>query len=79
MRISPNEVHINDPEYFSQLHSFSLKLDKCGWYYNFAASPTAGFSTASYELHRIRRGALAKYFSHEQRCKVGTIDPELRY
>ena len=63
VRISPDEVHINDPEYYSQLHSFSLKLDKCGWYYNFAASPTAGFSTASYELHRIRRGALAKYFS----------------
>ena len=63
MRISPGEVHINDPEYFSQLHSFTLKLDKCGWYYNFAASPTAGFSTASYEIHRIRRGALAKYFS----------------
>ena len=63
VRISPNEVHINDPDYFSQLHSFSSKLDKCGWYYNFAASPTAGFSTASYDLHRIRRGALAKYFS----------------
>lgn len=63
VRISPHEVHINDPEYFSQLYSFSLKLDKCGWYYNFAAAPTAGFSTASYELHRIRRGALAKYFS----------------
>lgn len=63
VRISPDEVHINDPEYFGQLHSFSSKLDKCGWYYNFAASPTAGFSTASYELHRIRRGALAKYFS----------------
>ena len=63
VRISPDEVHINHPEYFGQLHSFSLKLDKCGWYYNFAASPTAGFSTASHELHRIRRGALAKYFS----------------
>ena len=63
VRISPHEVHINDPEYFSQLYSFSLRLDKCGWYYNFAASPTAGFSTAPFELHRIRRGALAKYFS----------------
>ena len=63
VRISPDEVHINDPEYFSQLHTSSLKLDKCGWYYNFAASPTAGFSTASCELHRIRRGALAQYFS----------------
>jgi hypothetical protein len=28
VRISPTEVHVNDPEYFNQLYSVTSKLDK---------------------------------------------------
>ncbi|MCJ1454023.1 hypothetical protein MMC28_004373 [Mycoblastus sanguinarius] len=63
VRISPQEVHINDPEYFAELQSNTSKLDKYAWFYNFVAAPDAGFGTASHDLHRPRRGAMAKYFS----------------
>ena len=38
MRISPREVHINDPEYFNQLYSAASKLDKDWWYYRCVAT-----------------------------------------
>ena len=63
MRINPREVHIHDPDFFDQLYSTSLKLNKDGYYYRFTASESAGFGTASYTLHRQRRKAYNRFFS----------------
>lgn len=67
-------MHIRDSEYFGELYSNSLKLDKCSWFYNFVACPGATFATASSDLHRARRGALAKYFSTSN---VSRLEPLL--
>ena len=73
VRISPNEVQINDPEYFAELNSNTLKLDKYAWYYGFAAAAGSGFGTVSSDLHWIRRNALAKYFSTSNVSQLETF------
>lgn len=38
VRISPREVHVNDPDFFNQLYSVTNKLEKDWWYYRFVAT-----------------------------------------
>lgn len=63
MRISPDEVHIQDSEYFHTLFSISQKLDKPQRLKHRFKNPGAGFATPEYELHRLRRSALNPFFS----------------
>lgn len=63
MRISPDEVHIQDSEYFDTLFSNSQKLDKLQRLKNRFGSPNSGFATPEHELHRWRRSALNPFFS----------------
>jgi len=63
VRISPREVHINDPEYFQVLYGNSVRLDKYTWYYRMLGHSNAGLTTGPADLHRTRRAAMSKYFS----------------
>jgi hypothetical protein len=75
VRISPWEVHINDPDFFEQIYSVTSKLDKDHWYYRFVDSSLSGFGTANAELHRIRRGAMSKFFSS---TSIARVEPLLK-
>lgn len=74
VRINPWEVHIDDPEFFDQLYNTTLKLDKDPWYYRFADGHLSAFGTADADLHRMRRGALNRYFST---ASIRLLDPLL--
>ena len=63
MRINPREVHIQDPKFFDQLYSTSMKLNKDWYYYRFADTSDAAFGTSSYSQHRQRRKAFNRFFS----------------
>ena len=63
VRVSPWEVHIKDPDFFNQLFSTTMKLDKDSWYYRFVGSPKSSFATGDAQLHRLRRNAMARLFS----------------
>ena len=63
VRINPREVHIQDPEFFEQLYSTSLKLNKDWYYYRFVGTSDASFGTASFSQHRQRRKAFNRFFS----------------
>ncbi|KAL8993640.1 MAG: hypothetical protein Q9169_006189 [Polycauliona sp. 2 TL-2023] len=63
VRISPNEVHIRDEDFYNHLYGSSLKLDKDPWLSNDHPS-TMG--TASHDLHRLRRGVLNPFFSTQK-------------
>ncbi|KAI9815122.1 MAG: hypothetical protein M1827_002965 [Pycnora praestabilis] len=63
VRINPREVHIKDPEFFDKLYSASSKLEKDGWYYFSDGVTDSAFATPEADLHRARRGPLAKFFS----------------
>jgi len=64
VRISPYEIHINDPEFIDQIQPGStVQTYKYGWAQRFFGIRSAGFTTESHDLHRIRRAAISPYFS----------------
>ena len=63
VRISPDEVHIQDSEYFHTLFSNSQKLDKLKRLRHRFSNPRATFATPEHEIHRLRRSALNPFFS----------------
>ncbi|RMD44016.1 hypothetical protein DV735_g1056, partial [Chaetothyriales sp. CBS 134920] len=63
VRINPWELHVNDPAYYNLIYSTSLHHDKLQSMKYRATAPTGIFSTPEHDLHRIRRAALAPYFS----------------
>lgn len=74
MRINPDELHCNDPRFTDEIYASGGRIrDK--WVHQLntgAVGPVAvtGFSTVSHELHRVRRGAMNKYFSRQQMLKL---------
>jgi cytochrome P450 len=64
VRISPNEIHLSDPENYEKIYYIGSKApSKAGYFYSAFGLKTAGFGTLSNELHRVRRGALNPLFS----------------
>ncbi|KAI1375408.1 cytochrome P450 [Hypoxylon crocopeplum] len=92
VRINPDELHCNDPLFTDEIYASGNRIrDK--WQHQLntgAASPISvtEFSTVAHELHRIRKGAFAKFFSRQQMLKLEgevhdftqrTVDKMLRY
>ena len=64
MRISPFELHVNDPSFYEQLYRQEGIWDKYKWMnHGFAAGHSSTFLTVGHALHRRRRAALNPYFS----------------
>lgn len=64
VRMNSYEIHINDPEYIDEVYPWgSRRTIKWDWSAKMFASQSASFSTPSHELHRIRLGSLALFFS----------------
>ncbi len=58
VRISPYEVHVQDPDFYDQLYSRSGRRDKYAWLKERLGDPHSLFSTSNHDLHRVRRAAL---------------------
>lgn len=64
IRITPDELHIHDSDYYEELYApASKKRDKYTGWVTMAGAPTSSFATASHNLHRLRRSALNPFFS----------------
>ncbi|KAI0434028.1 putative cytochrome P450 [Xylaria sp. FL1042] len=66
VRVGPNEVHIDDPEYYNVVYSKSTAarpIDKLEKYKHRFGMPEATISTVEGEKHRMRRAAVAPFFS----------------
>ncbi|KAL8696037.1 MAG: hypothetical protein Q9224_003006 [Gallowayella concinna] len=65
VRISPYELHIDDPEYYDELYvgPSTRRTLKYEWSVRGFGPTHFTFSTISHELHRSRRGAVAPFFS----------------
>ncbi|KAK4196580.1 putative cytochrome P450 E-class, group IV [Triangularia verruculosa] len=92
VRINPDELHCSDPYFTDEIYAGPGRIrDK--WQHQLntgGAGPVsvAGFSTVAHELHRSRKGALAKFFSRQQMFKLEgevldfahlTVDKLLRF
>ncbi|KAJ6004592.1 hypothetical protein N7540_012961 [Penicillium herquei] len=64
IRINPQEVHINDPEYYQEVYAaITRRREKDPLYIHGFAINGSSFSTIDAELHRKRREPLNKLFS----------------
>ncbi|OTA59659.1 putative cytochrome P450 [Hypoxylon sp. EC38] len=69
IRISPNELHCNDPSFIDTLYAGgSVRRDKYAYY----ASQFGVFGTVHHNLHRLRRSAINRFFS---RASVSKLEP----
>lgn len=73
VRISPWEVHIDDPAFFDTFYT-NNKLDKDAWFYRAFGDNGAAVGTAPWEQHKARRGAMAKFFSS---ANVAKLEPKV--
>ncbi|KAL8814807.1 MAG: hypothetical protein Q9223_005998 [Gallowayella weberi] len=75
IRIGPNEIHINDPEFCDQIYSLQGRWDKDPAFVNQFDNTDSAFGTIPHELHRIRRRAFNNFFSKQ---KIVSLEPMIQ-
>ncbi|OKP10347.1 Trichodiene oxygenase [Penicillium subrubescens] len=77
VRINPSEVHCSDRRFIEEIYAGgNRKRDKpVHQVLGSGVAEHATFSTVSHDVHRMRRGALAKFFS---RAQVSHLEPTVR-
>ncbi|KAL4732999.1 cytochrome P450 [Aspergillus similis] len=74
VRISPNELHVNEPSFIEELYAGSGKRrDKYPYFTCQFGIPDSVFGTPGHDLHRLRRGALSRFFSKTSVTKLEPI------
>lgn len=74
VRITPHEIHVNDPDFFSdELFSFNAKLDRYPEATKQFGIPDSTLFTVPHELHKSRRAALAPFFSRSTITKLESV------
>ncbi|KAL8934024.1 MAG: hypothetical protein Q9216_006112 [Gyalolechia sp. 2 TL-2023] len=77
VRISPYELHIDDPEYYDELYvgPSTRRTEKYGWSVRGFGPLQYTFASVGHELHRQRRAAVAPYFS---KALVQQLEPSVQ-
>ncbi|KAK2028120.1 cytochrome P450 [Colletotrichum zoysiae] len=74
VRINPDELHIDDPDFYDTLYPTSKPYDKLQRIENRFGIPGATFATARHELHKMRRAAIGPFFAKSKvREQAGDI------
>lgn len=64
MRITPDEVHFDDPEIIDYVYpTGGRKTAKPAWLHTRTGTPDSIFSTINHDQHRQRRNAVSSFFS----------------
>lgn len=70
VRIAPDEVHINDPDFYDELYTTAARpRDKPSFYY-WRIGKGSMFGALDHRHHRLRRGVLNPFFSKSSILKV---------
>lgn len=72
VRITPTELHIDDPEYFDTLYSRAGRRDKSSYFAGRFGYASDSFSTVEHEQHKMRRKAISPFFSA---AKIADFNP----
>lgn len=62
VRITPWEIHIKDPDYYSTVYAGPGKHRNKDPWFSFISFPQSIFSTNGHELHRARRKVITQFF-----------------
>ncbi|OHF03422.1 hypothetical protein CORC01_01141 [Colletotrichum orchidophilum] len=77
VRISPWEVHVGDPEFFSELYTGpSRPREKWAFYTQQFGSPESALATVNHDHHKLRRAALNPFFSTQTVRKLQPVIEE---
>lgn len=76
MRISPYELHIDDPDYYDVLFSQHAPRSRYQFGIDNLQLPGSTFGAIDDKLHRIRRGALNPFFSKQS---INRLEPMLTH
>lgn len=78
IRISPYELHIEDPKYYDELYvrASRRRKEKYEWSVRGFGPTLYTFATVGHEFHRTRRGAVAPFFS---KALVQNLEPERQH
>ncbi|KAG8156917.1 hypothetical protein KVR01_013139 [Diaporthe batatas] len=63
VRISPHELHVNDPAFFDTLYRTDGRWDKYSWAYDAFGAKNSTIFCSDHDAHKARRRAIAPYFS----------------
>lgn len=63
VRISPYELHIDDPAYYDKLYRQEGRWNKYDWSYDAFGAPASAICTVDHDMHRRRRAPLNPFFS----------------
>jgi cytochrome P450 len=66
VRINPNELHIDDPEYYDIIYATNKAYDKMDFFSYRFNMPLATFGTAESDKHKMRRAAIAPFFNRNK-------------
>ena len=75
VRITPDELHIRDSDFYDSLYVKEGRGDKYEWMSGRFGNEHSIFTTAPDSLHRIRRSALNPFFS---KMKISSFQPAIR-
>lgn len=73
IRISPHELHVADPDFYSKLYATGAsgeRRDKYDWFTKSFGLDFSTFSSSKHDTHKTRRAALAKPFSQRNLDKL---------
>ena len=73
VRLTPYEVHIDDPAFFNELYSMTKKLHKDPWYYSWLDRNGSIFATMDPDLHKLRSGPVKKGLSPASISRVEEV------
>jgi hypothetical protein len=64
IRINPSEVHIGDPDFYSEVYaSHPRRREKWRFFTKQFGADDSALATIDHDHHRLRRGAVAPFFS----------------
>ncbi|KAK6349522.1 hypothetical protein TWF696_005807 [Orbilia brochopaga] len=75
IRVGPNELHINDPEFYSIAYAPNYKFSNYTPHYNFVGTPDASMGIESNSVHKNRRIVLNPLFS---KANIYKLDKNIR-
>jgi cytochrome P450 len=75
VRISPFELHIDDPEYYDVLYSRDKPRNKSLHLTGMFGAPASAFGSVDHRRHRIRRQPMNPFFSQQ---RIRKLEPMLR-
>ncbi|KAK2747805.1 hypothetical protein FQN57_001835 [Myotisia sp. PD_48] len=73
IRITPDEVHLSDPQNYDLIYHNGSKNSKSAAFYDAFGTDHATFTTADNSIHRIKRGALNPMFSRKRVLELENV------